>query len=211
MRLACFASHIHGEVLLRALTRLEPLVQVVLIATDDPSAPFCNASGRLWRYWCGREREAYARLVPDLAHDLGMVAFTGRVRPAGGEFRRLFEAARPDAIVASVFGQRVPRNLLDVVEGRAWNLHPVVPGQPLAVTAGPQPIETAFAFGASSIQMLLHRMSVAYDDGPEVARSRPFPLPCAGGLDAQQMLRIVQGTAPLGAGLIVTHLAGLPG
>lgn len=211
-RLSLFTSHFHGEALLRELSRPEHRAQIVLIATDDPRASCCNARGRLWRYWSGRQRDAYARLVPDLARALGLVAFTGRVRPADGEFRRLFAAARPDAIIASIFGQRLPRHLLDAVDGRAWNLHPVIPGRPLAATGGPQPIETALALGASSVQMCLHRMGVGYDDGPEVARSGPFTLPAhRGGLDARQMLVIVKGTAALGAGLVATHLASLAG
>lgn len=210
-RLALCCSHVHGELLLRTLFEMEDLVDVVLIATDDPGARFSNAHLRLWRYWFDSEElDHLARLVPDAAAEFGLTAYTGRVRPPDGEFRRAFEAARPDAILTSVFGQRLPLWMLDAVGGRAWNVHNVVPGFGLCDFRGPQPIEKALALGAPSIQMLLHEMSEQYDDGPEIGRSAPYFLPrIVGALDAQGMLSIQQGTAPLGAELVKAHLPRL--
>lgn len=209
-RIACFASHLHGLALLRMLFGWDGPHRVVLIATDDPRSSYSNARLRLWRYWFGSEElDRLARLVPDAAAEYGLAAYTGRVRPDDGEFRRLFEASGPDAIVTSVFGQRLPKWMLDAVGGRAWNVHNVIPGKPLDFTRGPQPIEKAISLGVPSIQMVLHRMSEAYDDGPEVGRSDPFPLPRLGVLDAEHMMMIQRDTAPLGAALVGKHLPRL--
>lgn len=209
-RLAVFTSHVHGSLLLRTLCEMEGLARVVLVATDDPRLPYSNARLRLWRYWFdSQELDRLGRLVPDTAKEFGLTAFTGRVRHPDGVFARMFEEAAPDAIVTSVYGQRLPGWMLDAVGGRAGNVHNVIPGQPLVFTRGPQPIEKAIQLGVPSIQMVLHRMSEAYDDGPEIARSEPYPLPRIGALDANHMMMIQEGTAPLGARLIKTHLPDL--
>lgn len=209
--LALVGSHIHGKRMVETVAA-DGRFKIGLVVTDDPRSPYSNADKRLWRYWFGTpELDRLARLVPDAAAEIGLTAFTGRVRPEDGNFRRIFEEAAPDAIVTSVFGQRLPGWMLDFVGGRAWNVHNVIPGQPLAFSRGPQPIEKALALGVPSIQMVLHQMSEEYDDGPEVGRSEPFPLPCIDRLDAANMLMIQQGTAPLGAALVQAHLPGLLG
>lgn len=209
-RLALFTSHVHGKRMVESLAA-DGRFEIGLVATDDPRSPYSNADKRLWRYFGSLELDRLARLVPDAAAEIGLTAFTGRVRPEDGVFRRIFEEAAPDAIITSVFGQRLPGWMLDRVGGLAFNVHNVVPGFGLADFRGPQPIEKALALGVPSIQMVLHRMSEAYDDGPEVGRSEPFPLPRIDRLDAAHMLRIQQGTAPLGAALVQAHLPGLLG
>jgi len=210
-RIACFASHVIGEQVLEKLLRLPELVEVVLVATDDPLASYSNAHLRIWKYSEGRELDRLARLVPERAAKVGLAAFTSRVREAGGEFHRMFEEASPDAIVSAVFGQRLPKHLLEAVGGNAWNLHYVVPGRPLSDTRGGQSIETAYRLGATSLQLTLHRMGEDYDDGPEVARSEPFALPPIGpsGPGSGQIAEIQRAAAPLGAQLVVTHLPAL--
>lgn len=211
-RAAIFTSHIHGEYMLRVISGMKDLVRVELIATDDPRRSYSNSHVRLWRYWPGGESDELRQLVPNLAAELGHSAFTGRVRPENGAFRRLFEEAKPELIITSVFGQLLPKWMLDAVEGRAWNLHNTIPGQPLAFTRGPQPIEKAYQVGSPTIEMCMHCMTEVLDEGEEVARSQPFPLPPIGDqLDAKRMLMIQKGTAPLGADLIKTHLLRLLG
>ena len=178
---------------------------MVLVATDDPESPCCNASARIWRYgW----DEGLRRLVPRLSAEAGLEAFTGSVRREGGLFHDRFVAARPDAIIAMVFGQRIPEHLLDLVGRRAWNVHPVVPGRPLAATGGPEPFEAAYRLGARSVQLCIHQMTGAFDDGEEVARSDPFPLPPATRPGAELMLELQRRTAPLAAALVRSVLPG---
>src|SRR3954447_25871643 len=82
-RIAAFVSHYPGHAVLRELLGMRAILRVVLVATDDPEGPCCNASARVWRY--GRE-EGLRRLVPRLSADAGLEAFTGSVRPEGGLF-----------------------------------------------------------------------------------------------------------------------------
>ena len=130
------------------------------------------------------------------------------MRREGGLFHDRFVAARPDAIIAMVFGQRIPEHLLDLVGRRAWNVHPVVPGWPLAATRGPAPIEAAYRLGASAFQLCLHQMTGAFDDGEEVARSEPMALPPATSPGAELMLELQRRTAPLAAALVRRVLPG---
>jgi methionyl-tRNA formyltransferase len=205
-RIAAFVSHHAGHAVLRELLGMRAALRVVLVATDDPEGPCCNASARIWRY--GRD-EGLRHLVQRLAVEAGLEAFTGSVRREGGLFHDRFVAARPDAIIAMVFGQRIPEHLLDLVAGRAWNVHPVVPGRRLAATGGPEPFEAAYRLGARSVQFCIHRMTGAFDDGEEVARSVPFPLPPATRPGAEPMLELQRRTAPLAAALVRSVLPGL--
>ena len=204
-RTAAFASHIAGRAVLEALLGMPDALRVGLVATDDPESPCCNPSGRIWRYgW----DEGLRTLVPRLSAEAGLEAYTGPVRREGGRFHDLFLAARPDAILATVYGQRIPGHLLDLVRGRAWNVHPVVPGRPLSATGGPEPFETAYRLGAGSIQLCLHRMTREFDAGEEVARSAPIPLPPATIPAGELMLELQRRTAPLGAALVRSALPG---
>jgi methionyl-tRNA formyltransferase len=207
-RIAAFVSHYAGHAVLRELLGMRAVLRVVLVATDDPESSCCNASARIWRYgWDDR----LGQLVTRLAAEGGLEAFTGPVRREGGLFHDRFVAARPDAIIAMVFGQRIPEHLLDLVGRRAWNVHPVVPGRPLAATGGPGPYESAYRLGARSVQLCVHRMTGAFDDGEEVARSVPFPLPPATRPGAEPMLELQRRTAPVAAALVRSVLPGLFG
>ncbi len=204
-RIAAFVSHYPGHAVLRELLGMPAILRVVLVATDDPESPCCNTSARIWRYgW----DDGLRRLVPRLSAEAGLEAFTGPVRREGSSFHDRFAAARPDAIIAMVFGQRIPRHLLDLVGRRAWNVHPVVPGRPLAATGGPEPYESAYRLGARSVQLCVHQMTEAFDDGEEVARSEPFPLPPITRPGAELMLELQRRTAPLAAALVRSVFAG---
>src|SRR4051794_14190625 len=204
-RIAAFVSHHPGHAVLRELLGMRAVLRVVLVATDDPESPCCNASARIWRYgW----DEGLRRLVPRLSAQAGLEAFTGSVRREGGIFHDRFVAARPDAIIAMVFGQRIPEHLLDLVGRRAWNVHPVVPGRPLAATGGPEPYESASRLGARSVQFCIHQMTGAFDDGEEVARSDPFPLSPTARPGGEAMLELQRRTAPLAAALVRGVLPG---
>jgi methionyl-tRNA formyltransferase len=114
--------------------------------------------------------------------------------------------AAPEAIVSAVFGQKIPKRLLEDVEHRAWNLHPVLPGLPLEVTRGPAPFEMALGLGAQSMQWCLHQMTEAIDRGEEVARSVLFPLPREMEFTPESYLSVQQHIAPLAASLLGEHL-----
>jgi hypothetical protein len=203
-RVAAFLSHLHGAAVLDALLALRALLRVVLVATDDPLGNFCNAAGRLWRYGFDDELRL---LVPRKASEAGIPVYTGTVK--GDDFFRLFEACAPDTIVTMVFGQRLPGWLLDQVARRAWNVHPVVPGLPLAATRGPTGFEEALRQGAAEIEMCLHEMTESIDDEEEVCRSAPVALPRVKEFSAELYVAFQRLTAPLSAGLVREALPAL--
>ncbi len=172
VRIAAFVSHACGLAVLDSLLSMPDLMRVVLIASDDPWNEVCNPPGRIWRY--GRSTEL-CELVSRRAAEVGVEAYTGSVKT--DEFYRAFAAARPAALVTAVFGQKLPRRLLEFVGGQAWNTHPVLPGRPLEVTKGPAPFETALQHRAGAIQVCLHRMTEEMDAGEELARSDAVPFP----------------------------------
>jgi methionyl-tRNA formyltransferase len=167
------------------------------VATDDPLQPFCNAGRRLWRYSTAEELRL---LVPRLAKRASLPVHTGRVRDE--QFFRSFRTSASEVIISAVFGQKIPRRLLESVEHRAWNLHPVLPGLPLEVTRGPAPFEKALCLGALSMQWCLHHMTEAIDCGEEVARSTPFPLPQECEFSAESYLGVQQHIASMAASLL---------
>lgn len=204
LRVAFFGSHVHGAAVLDTLLELNDLLRVVLVASDDPLGGLCNAARRLWRYGFDDDLRL---LVPRLAARAGLRTHTGSVKDDA--FFRLFAGAAPDAIVTMVFGQRLPRRLLDHVGGRAWNVHPVFPGEPLQSTRGPAGFEEALRRGAREIQMCLHWMTEIIDQGEEVTRSRPVPLPHVGEFTAEVYIEYQRQTAPLSAALIRDALPAL--
>jgi hypothetical protein len=203
---AYLGSHLNGAAVFAGLGQLEraDALRVVLVATDDPLGDLCNAGGRLWRYGFDDELRL---LVSRLAARAGLRAHTGSVKDDA--FFRLFTAAAPDAIVTMVFGQRLPRRLLDWVGRRAWNVHPVIPGEPLAATRGPRGFEEALRRGATEIQMCLHEMTEAFDQGDEIRRSPPVPLPRVREFTPEGFLEFQRETAPLSAALVRETLPGL--
>jgi methionyl-tRNA formyltransferase len=195
-RVAAFVSHLVGYAVLEQLLRLDG-AEPVLVVTDDPLQPFCNAGRRLWRYSIAEELRL---LVSRLAERAGLPVHTGWVRDQ--QFLRSYRAAAPGVIVSAVFGQKIPRQLLEAVEHRAWNLHPVLAGLPLETTRGPGPFEKALGLGAESMQWCLHQMTEVIDRGEEMARSVPFFLPRENEFTPESYLGVQQQIAPLAAKLV---------
>lgn len=191
-RIAAFVSHLTGAAVLDQLLGMPDLLTVVLVATDDPSNPVCNPDRRLWRY--GRAEE-FSLHVPARAAGAGLAAYNGRIEDEA--FRQQFKAARLDAIVSAVFGQRVPLPFLELVGHRAWNTHLVAQGEPLWATRGGAPVEAAIRCGAGAIQVCLHWMVEEFDAGEEVARSAPHALPRDLEIPASEMLDVyLRAAAP---------------
>lgn len=203
-RIAAFIAHLHGAAVLETLLALSALLRVVLVVTDDPRSAVCNPARRLWHYGFDDDLRL---LVPRKAAEAGIPVHTGTIK--GDAFSRLFMGCAPDAIVTMVFGQRLPGRLLDQVARRAWNVHPVVPGLPLAATRGPAGFEEALRLGAGEVQMCLHQMTEVIDDGMEVSRSAPMVLPRVREFTAELYLAFQQLTAPLSAGLVREALPAL--
>jgi len=185
LRVAVFASHLHGAAALVAVLA-NPALRVVLVATDDPSNPICNPTRRVWQHGASDElRDA----VPAVARAAGLSAWTGGIN--GDDFMAQVRVASPDVLLATVFGQRILAPL-EYVAGRAYNLHPTVPGLALAATRGASPFERAAAVGASRVRFTIHRMTPQFDAGEELAHSPEVAPPKPGAV-----LAFLAATSPM--------------
>lgn len=157
-------------------------VQVVGIATDDPTQPYTNAKVRLWRHPHTPEDET---LVRRFAASLDIPVFTGRVKSP--EFHELMTKGwRPDLCVMATFGQKIPKHIIEVPRLGFFNFHhsgPTWPSYP-----GPDPIGDMQRDGLSRLVLTMHRVNERIDDGEFFARSHSIAIPP--GINAIEMHRI---------------------
>lgn len=206
IRIAAFVSHYIGEAALSALFALTPWIEVVLVATDDPRCKFCNPRKRLWS--AGGD-EDLRTLVSRQAAARSLPAYSGRVKSE--QFEKSMRAVRADAIVCCCFGQRLPQQLLDLVEGRAINLHITAPGYPLEATRGADCLALALQLG-THIEYTAHRMSAEFDRGETLARSQSLEAPIHvqnGSANPEELLAFWRQSAGLVDELIRTQLLGI--
>jgi len=174
-RVALFGSFYGGYHVLREL--LEPSlaqwVDVVGIATDDPSQSFANADVRLWKHPHTHEEEV---LVPRLAAAHDLAVFSGRVKSPA--FARLFtEQWQPDLCLMATFGQKIPASIFEKSRLGFYNFHhsdDVWPSYP-----GPDPIRDMVRDGKTHVVITIHNVTAVIDDGDAFARSHKVRLPPA--------------------------------
>jgi methionyl-tRNA formyltransferase len=145
-------------------------VEVVGVATDDPTQPFTNAKVRLWKYDHTLEEEL---LVPRLAAAENLPVYSGRVK-SPRFLETLREHWRPDLCLMATFGQKIPENLIEVPSLGFFNFHhsdATWPSYP-----GPDPIRDMLRDGKTEIYLTLHSVSGIIDDGDAYARSHAMPL-----------------------------------
>jgi methionyl-tRNA formyltransferase len=171
-RIACFCSHLYGNQALKFCLRNADLFEVPLIITDNISHSFTNAQGRIWSHgW----KKHYASLVRRTGERSSIPVFDGKIDDPS--FIKQFRQANLDGILVACFGQRLSHSMLKSVEFRAYNIHPVIPGEDLSATRGPRPLVKASELRAKNIQLALHQMSDKFDDGDILARGVPLKLP----------------------------------
>ena len=157
-------------------------VQVVGIATDDPTQPYTNAKVRLWRHSHTPEDETLARRF---AASLDIPVFTGRVKSP--EFHELMtQDWKPDLCLMATFGQKIPKHVIELPRMGFFNFHhsgPTWPSYP-----GPDPIGDMQRDGLSHLVLTMHRVNELIDDGEFFARSHPVAIPP--GINALEMHRI---------------------
>lgn len=172
VRVALFGSfHGGGTVLQTLLTTMADAVQVIGVATDDPTRPYTNAQVRLWKYPHTPEEE---QLVTRLAEEHGLPVFTGRVRTDA--FAATFTREwRPDLCLMATFGQRIPSRLFEFPALGFYNFHHSDMDWPSY--PGPDPIRDLVRDGKRQVVITLHEVVEALDQGALVAQSPPVPLP----------------------------------
>ena len=157
-------------------------VNVVGIATDDPTQSYTNAKVRLWRHPHTLEDET---LVRRFAVSMDIPVFTGRVKSP--EFQELMaQDWKPDLCLMATFGQKIPKHIIELPQLGFFNFHhsgPIWPSYP-----GPDPIRDMQRDGLSHLVLTMHRVNEKIDDGEFFARSHPVAIPA--GINAMDMHRI---------------------
>lgn len=157
-------------------------LQVVGIATDDPTQPYADAKVRLWKYPHTQKDET---LVRRFATALNIPVFTGRVKSE--EFRELMGRHwSPDLCLMATFGQKIPKQIIDIPRFGFFNFHhsgPTWPSYP-----GPDPIAAMQRDGLTHLVLTMHRVSEVIDDGEFFAHSHPVAIPP--GVNAVEMHRL---------------------
>jgi methionyl-tRNA formyltransferase len=157
-------------------------VQVVGIATDDPTQPYTSPKVRLWKYPHNPEDET---IVRRFAQSLDIPVLTGRVKSP--EFHEsLVNDWKPDLCLMATFGQKIPKHIIEVPRMGFFNFHhsgPTWPSYP-----GPDPIAAMQRDGLTHLVLTMHRVNELIDDGEFFARSHPVAIPP--GINAIEMHRI---------------------
>ncbi len=184
LRVAVFGSFMGGYHVLKELLlgELAGQVQIVGVATDDPTQPFTHPNVRLWKYPHTRDDEL---LVPRFARDHGLPVFDGRVKSP--EFLdRFFNEWQPDHCLMATFGQKIPNALISYPSRGFYNFHhssDTWPSYP-----GPDPIAAMVRDGRKHLVLTFHRVTDVIDGGEFVARSHSVAIPA--GVNAVEMHRI---------------------
>ena len=192
-RVVVFGSFMGGYHVLSELIfgELSGRVQVVGIATDDPSQPYTNAKVRLWRH---PHTTADETLVRQFAASLDIPVFTGRVKSP--EFQELMaQDWSPDLCLMATFGQKIPKHIIEVPRLGFFNFHHSGPTWPSYPRPAPNcdnqpagPIGDMQRDGQSHLVLTMHRVNELIDDGEFFARSHPVAIPP--GINALEMHRI---------------------
>ncbi len=157
-------------------------VEVVGVATDDPTQPFTNAKVRLWKYPHTPDDET---LVRRFAASRQLPVFAGRVKSS--EFQELIlNDWKPDLCLMATFGQKIPNWLIEVPRLGFYNFHHS--GSTWPSYPGPDPIAAMQRDGLKHLVLTMHKVSEVIDDGEFVARSHPVAIPP--GINAIDMHRI---------------------
>jgi methionyl-tRNA formyltransferase len=200
VRVAVFGSFYRGLHVLQALLHgtLSERVQVVGVATDDPTQPFVSPQKRVWQYPHERQEEL---MVRQCAEDAGIEVYQGRVKTPA--FYALHEQSwRPDLCIMATFGQRIDHRLHRFPRLGFFNLHPCMDdGWPSRYVGG-NPFDALVRDGHSQAVLALHHVDDGFDTGALVAYSERIDLP-----EQASVVDLHRLTAPVAAALATRELA----
>jgi methionyl-tRNA formyltransferase len=184
IRVALFGSFHGGYHVLKELlsSELAAQVQVVGVATDDPSQAFTHPDVRLWKYPHTQEEE---NMVPLFATARQLSVYTGRIKTS--EFFATFlEEWRPQLCLMATFGQKIPTALINFPSVGFFNFHHS--GDTWPSYPGPDPIAAMVRDGRTHLVLTIHKVTDVIDGGAFVAHSHKVAIPP--GVNAVEMHRI---------------------
>lgn len=196
LRIAVFGSFYRGFHVLDALVSgpIRDRVEVVGVATDDPSQSFVSPAKRVWQY---PHTQHERTMVGDLACAHSIDVYTGRVKTA--EFYARFENDwRPDLCVMATFGQKIDARLYGLPRLGFFNLHPCKDDAWPSRYVGGNPFRMLIGDGSEYCVIAMHAVDDGFDTGPLFAFSERIPIPP--GADVVSLHKL---TAPIAAKLVV--------
>lgn len=175
MRIAVFGSFHRGYQLLKALLDgpLTEQVEVVGVATDDPSQAYVSPGKRVWQY---PHAPAERTMVADLAHSRGIEVYSGRVK-CEPFYQRIEQKWRPDLCVMATFGQKIDARLYSWPRLGFFNLHPCRDDAWPSRYVGGNPFQSLIDDGADYCVIAMHQLDDDFDTGPLRAFSERIPIP----------------------------------
>jgi methionyl-tRNA formyltransferase len=203
-RIALFCSHYYGLSLLETLLSLRetyPEIEIVGVASDDPTKPWAAPKKRIWQYPHTKEEED---MVMNLASRHGIPVWRGRVRTE--EFQEKFTKNwMPDVCYMSVFGQRIPEPMWSYPLYGFYNFHPCA-GRMWPSNVGPHAVEEMTSNGETQGAIAMHAVDNEFDHGPLVAFSEFFPVS-----PQERVLEMFRRTSSSGAELMAWHISEILG
>ena len=174
-RVAVFGSFYRGFHVLGKLLEddLRHKVEVVGVATDDPSQSFVSPGKRVWQYpHTQDERE----MVQKLAHSNGIDVYSGRVKTP--EFYDLMDQAwKPDLCIMATFGQKINATLHQKPPLGFFNLHPCIDDHWPSRYVGGNPFQALMDAGKTYAVVAMHHVDDGFDTGALVAYSEKIAIP----------------------------------
>lgn len=82
------------------------------------------------------------------------------------DFQSRISELRPDGLICHSYSMLIQKEVLDLVDGRAFNVHAAL----LPRNRGPNPVQWALIHGDSQTGVTLHLMDETFDGGPLVAQ-----------------------------------------
>lgn len=167
IRIAVFGSFYRGYYVLGELMDgpCSGLLEVVGVASDDPSQGFVNARNRVWQYPHTHLEE---NMVADLARSAGIPVYRGRVKTPC--FYDIYEREwKPDLCLMATFGQLIDLHLIHFPRLGFYNFHPSDTGEWPSVYAGSNPFQAMFDAQEKACVVTLHEVNEFFDQGRRVA------------------------------------------
>jgi len=148
-------------------------IEVVGVATDDPTQSFISKDKRLWQY---PHEEHEQVMVERLAQKHGLPVHKERVKTEA--FYECYEKQwRPDICLSATFGQRIDQRLFSFPRFGFFNLHPCIADTWPSQYAGPNPFQALKDDGYTHTQVAYHEVDDGFDTGKLLAMSERIGFP----------------------------------
>lgn len=175
IRVAIFGSFYRGYFVLQKLISLMNQgvkLEIVGVATDNPSNTFISKDKRVWQYGYSCYEE---QLVKSVCREHDIDVYDGKIKK--GEFYRKFENTwSPDIVYVSTFGQKLNSKIFGYPRYGSFNLHPCYDdGWPSY--KGGNPFSEILADGKRCCVISLHQVNEEFDEGELVCLSEKIPIP----------------------------------